>query len=144
MTIFFLLSSYVKPGYVEQTLDMIEMLKIGNDKNIDLENFCFYCKVIKSIKTFHCMICGKCVEKFDHHCVYINNCLGYRNHKYFILLIVFLILYVISATFTRIFDFMTIDMTLYRNNLTDLKEFILQCSINVYTVLVNFMICFPL
>jgi hypothetical protein len=37
MTIFFLLSSYVKPGYVEQTLDMIEMLKIGNDKNIDLD-----------------------------------------------------------------------------------------------------------
>jgi hypothetical protein len=58
MTTCFLLSAYMKPGYVTQELDMIDMLKIGNDKNIDLENFCFYCKVIKSVKTFHCMICG--------------------------------------------------------------------------------------
>jgi hypothetical protein len=98
---------------VVQELDMIDMLKIGNDKNIDLENFCFYCKVIKSVKTFHCMICGKCVEKFDHHCVYINNCLGHRNHKYFILLIFFLILYVLIASITRIFDFVALDIPLY-------------------------------
>lgn len=99
------------------------MLKIGNDKNIDLENFCFYCKVIKSIKTFHCQICGQCVEKFDHHCVYINNCLGYRNHKYFILLIIFLILYVIFNLTTRIFDFLTVDLYLFKEE-NDLTWFI--------------------
>ena len=129
MTTFFFMSSYVKPGYVMQELDMIELLKIGNDKNIDLENFCFYCKVIKSVKTFHCMICGQCVEKFDHHCVYINNCLGYRNHKYFILLILFLILYVVVATITRVFDFVNIDLPLFNHNQekekTGLSQFIL-------------------
>jgi hypothetical protein len=37
-----------------------------------------------------------------------------------------------------------IDMPLFNNNLTDMTEFILQCVINLYTVLVNIFICFPL
>ena len=33
------------------------------------------------------MFCNRCVEHFDHHCPFINNCLGYRNHKYFLIFI---------------------------------------------------------
>eukprot|EP00347_Sterkiella_histriomuscorum_P003212 403365161 len=54
---------------------LLELLSLANEKDIDLENFCFYCKIIKSSQTFHCNFCKSCTEKFDHHCVYINNCL---------------------------------------------------------------------
>ena len=86
---------------------MLQLLELGNDRNIDLENFCFYCKVIKSKFTFHCMICNKCVEKFDHHCIYINNCLGYRNHKYFLAFLILITLYFLASTATSIGSFFT-------------------------------------
>lgn len=29
----------------------------------------------------HCMTCGKCTEDFDHHCRYLNVCIGGRTYK---------------------------------------------------------------
>ena len=29
-------------------------------------------------------MCGFCVQKFDHHCVWINQCVGLHNYKYFL------------------------------------------------------------
>ena len=29
----------------------------------------------------HCRICDKCVNGFDHHCKWLNTCVGDRNYK---------------------------------------------------------------
>ena len=32
----------------------------------------------------HCRRCDKCVADFDHHCVFLNNCIGGHNYRWFL------------------------------------------------------------
>lgn len=45
---------------------------------------CSKCRAWKPPRTHHCMICNRCVLKMDHHCPWINGCVGYYNQRYFI------------------------------------------------------------
>ena len=38
-------------------------------------------------KSKHCRRCDKCVAGFDHHCIFLNNCVGSRNYPTFLALL---------------------------------------------------------
>uniref|UniRef100_A0A7S3YGJ6 Palmitoyltransferase n=1 Tax=Lotharella globosa TaxID=91324 RepID=A0A7S3YGJ6_9EUKA len=50
---------------------------------------CQYCDNEKEMKstTKHCHLCNKCVSHFDHHCIFLNTCIGARNYWTFFTLI---------------------------------------------------------
>lgn len=45
---------------------------------------------IKPMRSNHCGICKKCVLKMDHHCPWVNTCVGWKNQRHFILFIFYL------------------------------------------------------
>lgn len=49
--------------------------------------FCNKCAKYKPDRCHHCRVCNSCVLRMDHHCPWIANCVGFRNHKYFFLLV---------------------------------------------------------
>jgi len=46
--------------------------------------YCFLCQVSVKRRSKHCKVCKKCVDEFDHHCVWLNNCVGVRNYSLFL------------------------------------------------------------
>ena len=52
-----------------------------------VKRICRRCKSYKPYRAHHCSICQRCIIKMDHHCPWINNCVGIGNHKYFLLFI---------------------------------------------------------
>jgi len=48
---------------------------------------CLRCSGPKPPRCHHCRLCGYCVLKMDHHCIFVNNCIGLRNYRYFCLLL---------------------------------------------------------
>ena len=48
--------------------------------------------VPKPIRAHHCSICRECVMTMDHHCPWINNCVGLNNHRWFLMMLVYLFL----------------------------------------------------
>ncbi|XP_078050109.1 palmitoyltransferase ZDHHC15B isoform X3 [Augochlora pura] len=64
--------------------------------------FCEKCQLIKPDRAHHCSVCRTCVLKMDHHCPWVNNCVGFHNYKFFMLFLTYAFLYSLFITATTL------------------------------------------
>ncbi|XP_057979180.1 probable protein S-acyltransferase 15 [Malania oleifera] len=76
-------SSYV-PDIEDSDVSDQEPKKIGRHVR-----YCDKCHTYKPLRAHHCRVCRKCILRMDHHCLWINNCVGYWNYKAFVILVLY-------------------------------------------------------
>lgn len=69
--------------------------------------FCKQCNAPKPPRSHHCHVCKKCVLNMDHHCPWMNNCVGYFNYRYFFLFLLWLELTCVYGFFLTVPAFLS-------------------------------------
>ena len=53
--------------------------------------YCQVCDVHVTDKAKHCSTCNKCIYAFDHHCIWLNTCIGGKNYRLFFSMLVLIV-----------------------------------------------------
>jgi hypothetical protein len=73
------------PGVVDQRRAAEHAASYPFDGLLYKPKKCDTCLVERPARAKHCRICNQCVARFDHHCPWINGCVGERNVRWFLL-----------------------------------------------------------
>ena len=62
-----------------------------------VNELCFECEVITLPRSHHCNVCKQCVERYDHHCPWLNSCIGSKNHGNFFVFVGCQTIYILAV-----------------------------------------------
>ena len=72
------------PGIIQGDNHTEYMKKWGFDYILYEPLKCKTCLFVKIPRSKHCSCCNRCIAKQDHHCIWLDNCIGYKNYYKFI------------------------------------------------------------
>jgi hypothetical protein len=107
----FFLINKSDPGFLEAQ-DNLTWLQMVENK-VYINEYCPYCRVKKTSTVKHCHVCKKCVKGFDHHCNWIDNCVGENNKLLFLI-------FVSTTLLNLMFNFCSAILVLTNSGITNL------------------------
>ena len=100
-----------------------------------LLTYCYSCSFYRPPRTSHCSVCDNCVERFDHHCLWLGTCIGKRNYKYFYILVMCLCLSGLFQIICAVY-YVAVESKKYRNKETNNLFIIIGfSSVGLYNIL---------
>mmetsp|Transcript_44742 Transcript_44742/g.112786 ORF Transcript_44742/g.112786 Transcript_44742/m.112786 type:complete len:721 (-) Transcript_44742:142-2304(-) len=89
---FYIYMCFGDPGTIKPSSETREALMRSMEEGHEIPEPCPSCIVGKPLRSKHCGACNRCVARFDHHCVWLDNCIGIRNQVPFIFLLVLVVI----------------------------------------------------
>ncbi|GFP95009.1 probable protein s-acyltransferase 14 [Phtheirospermum japonicum] len=99
-----------RPAVDEESGDtdpLTNITEFSSESDNSRVRFCRKCNQLKPPRCHHCSVCGRCILKMDHHCVWVVNCVGALNYKYFLLFLFYAFLETCLVTLSLLPQFIT-------------------------------------
>lgn len=102
----FILAEFIDPGrlrkadpeeYKDEDPHKAPYIKVIQIQKATVRTkWCVTCQFYRPPRCSHCSVCGNCIETFDHHCPWINNCIGQGNYRHFFFFLLCLSVHMIT------------------------------------------------